>query len=480
MWFPTFGAWLNEEMAVCESRSRKPEPHAVIVPFPVQGHINPMMHLAHNLASNGFIITFVNTVYNNSGTVKAHRKWSSELGEAGNERVCFRAIPDGLPEDDMRTDFARLARVTETAMPPSLQKLIQEINDEEEHQVTCLIADFFAPWALDVAQQFHIQTAGFWPGIIAAYALIYHMPDLMARGSIPSNGIPKKQEMVKYFAHMPSLCSANLPWLIGSEADKEFRFQFWLRSISRFRHLRWIVCNSFHDLEMDIINTFPKEAGICSIGPLIPQTAQKETETEKEECLQWLDRQKRGCVIYVSFGSSVVLKEKEVEQLAEGLEATRRPFLWVLRGVEKFLSVAYLERLRERACMPSWVPQARVLSHPSVGCFLTHCGWNSTLESIAAGVPMLCRPCVADQFLNAAYVVDVWKIGVALKTNSEGIVGKIEIEESVQRIMSSDEVQENSRKLKKCAVDAHARNDIMVGSSSINFNVFLNAMKTNM
>lgn len=162
-------------------------PHAILVPFPVQGHINPMLCLAHNLSSHGFIVTFVTTEFNHSRTLNGYND-SYRNAEKGNGWIDFRAIPDGLPEDDGRTDFARLARVTETAMPSFLRRLVEEINNEEVEKVTCMVADFFTAWALDVANHFMLQTAAFWPGLIAAYAIIYGMPDLISRGIIPPNG----------------------------------------------------------------------------------------------------------------------------------------------------------------------------------------------------------------------------------------------------------------------------------------------------
>ena len=140
---------------------------------------------------------------------------------------------------------------------------------------------------------------------------------------------------------------------------------------------------------------------------------------EEGECLDWLDKLSRKSVIYVSFGSVTVLSQTQFQQLALALEATERPFLWVVRsdlleaGSEVAFPPGFLERIqlqRQQGCLVSWCPQLRVLSHPSIACFVTHCGWNSALESISMGVPMLCWPHFADQFLNQSYIVHVWKI----------------------------------------------------------------------
>jgi hypothetical protein len=471
-------------------------PHAIVVPFPVQGHINPMMILAQNLASHGFIVTFINSEYNHN-RIHGRAKSIEEEDTVAGGMIRLRIIPDGLPEEDTRTNFARLASATEKTMGPLLHKLIHEINESEEHKVTCLIADFFASWALDVAQQCQINArAAFWPGLIATYAIIHHMPSLISGGTIASDGIPKEHKMIRYLSSMPALCSAHLPWVIGSEEDQRSRFQFWLRGVARFRQVQWILCNTFDELEGPIMNMFPREAGICPVGPLIPAPSANGSDhvlkiskhvsfwAERHECLQWLDQQSRHSVIYVSFGSNVHCNERQVEEFALALEATQRPFLWVVRPdlignrSNRGLPGGYLERLGNRGCIISWAPQRAVLSHPSVACFLTHCGWNSIVESIISGVPMLCCPSVADQFLNSCYVVDVWKVGLALiKSNgSENSVEKSEIEWCVRRMMSGGEGVEIRKRIIKLKESARAALKTG-GSSAANFHEFLTAMR---
>lgn len=314
-------------------------------------------------------------------------------------------------------------------------------------------------------------------------------------------GIPKEHRMIRYLSSMPALSSAHLPWLIGSEEDQRSRFQFWLRSVGRFRQVEWILCNSFNELEGPIISTFPREAGICPVGPLIPAPstingsdhALKRAKSkplslwaEKHECLQWLDQQSLESVIYVSFGSTVRFSEIQVEELALALEATQRPFLWVVRPdlienrSNRDFPGEYFERFGSRGCVISWAPQLAVLSHSSVGCFISHCGWNSTVESITSGVPMLCWPYVADQFLNSCYVVDVWKVGLGVIKSSGSDTGNFversEIESCVRRMMSGGEGVEMRKRIKELKGSARAAVK-SAGSSATNFHEFLTALR---
>jgi len=317
-------------------------------------------------------------------------------------------------------------------------------------------------------------------------------------------GVPKDFKMVKYLPSMPPLCSAHLPWVSGfNGSQKEFIFHSLNRCMERVREIDWVIFNSFHHLEAPAISSVVENGGsVYPVGPLIPSAllnsnSRVELEfgmgfwAEEGECLEWLDRQSRQSVTYVSFGSLSVLSEIQFQQLALGLEATERPFLWVVRsdllqGSEAAFPPGFVERIQrsQRGCLVSWCPQLRVLSHPSIACFLTHCGWNSALESITMGVPMLCWPFFADQFLNQSYIVHVWKIGFSLlKDNTistadgTSTIDMSEIKSAVERVVTGEEGAEMKRramKLRESAIGAVKEG----GSSYTNFRNFVNAMKT--
>jgi len=471
--------------------------HAVLVPFPAQGHINPMMQVALKLVDEGFLISFVNTDYNHSRIAEANNT-------SNHQMIRSVVVPDGLPSTDTRTDIAKLCHVTENVIVPFLDNLIHQIKEEDKDSTVCLVVDVLASRALEIAQRHQIPKAALWTSLTATYALCYNMPALVSSQIIPSNGVPKDFKMVKYLPSMPPLFSAHLPWAAGfNDCDQEFFFHFINRYMERVREIDWVICNSFHHLEAPTISSVVENGGsVYPIGPLIPSALLNSNSgvgleirtgfwAEEGECLDWLDMQSRQSVIYVSFGSASVLSETQFEQLALGLEATERPFLWVVRsdlleGSEAAFPPGFVERIQlsQRGCLVSWCPQLRVLSHPSIACFLTHCGWNSALESITMGVPMLCWPCFADQFLNQSYIVHVWKIGLSLlKENNTStadgtsIIDMTEIKSAVERAVTGEEGAEMKRrvmKLRESAIDAVKEG----GSSYTNFRSFADAMKT--
>lgn len=470
--------------------------HAVLVPFPAQGHINPMMQVALKLVNEGFLITFVNTEYNHSRIAGANK--------SNHTMIRSVVVPDGLPSNDTRTDIAKLCDVTENVIVPFLDNLIHQIKEEDNGSSVCLVVDVMASQALEIAQHHHIPKAALWTSLAATYALLYNIPSLVSSQIIPSNGVPKDFKMVKYLPSMPPLCPAHLPWAPGfNDSQQEFIFHFINRYMERVREIDWVICNSFHHLEDPAISELVEKGGsVCPIGPLIPSALLNSNSglrleittgfwAEEGECLNWLDMQSSQSVIYVSFGSLSVLSETQFQQLALGLEATQRPFLWVVRpdllqGTEAAFPPGFVERIQwsQRGCLVSWCPQLRVLSHPSIACFLTHCGWNSALESISMGVPMLCWPYFGDQFLNQSYIVHVWKIGLSLlKENTAStesgtlIIDMTEIKRAVERAVTGKEVAEMKRrvmKLRERAIAAVKEG----GSSDTNFRNFATAMKS--
>eukprot|EP01018_Ginkgo_biloba_P008194 Gb_28595 [translate_table: standard] len=471
-------------------------PHAVIVPLPAQGHINPMMHLAKKLAhEDGFLITFVNTDFIHARIMEAKMNIKSTLQYHVDETsIRLKSIPDGLePQDSRTSDFPKVLRALENSMAPSLDKLIQEINEKEEYKVTCLIVDLWMQFLLDVAKRHDIPRAALFPGLTATCALRYNSPTLVSSNLLPSNGVPEENKMVKYLPFLPPLYSAHLPWLHGGKTESELLFELGQRTTAKMKDMEWTLFNSFYDLEAPVIDEFSKQVGVLPIGPLIPpqflhgDLDQKRTVnntglwTEELECLDWLDRQSPCSVIYVSFGSFAMFNARQLEELALGLEATQKPFLWVVRndlmdGKTVALPSGFTERIKDRGCLVSWAPQLSVLSHPSVACFITHCGWNSTLESISMGVPMICWPYFADQFLDRTYIVEVWKIGLALNTNEDGLIPKDEIAAAVKRLISEEEGGEIKKRVTK--LKGNCRAAVKEGESSYNnYKLFVNAMK---
>jgi UDP:flavonoid glycosyltransferase YjiC (YdhE family) len=224
------------------------------------------------------------------------------------------------------------------------------------------------------------------------------------------------------------------------------------RIVESAKNSSGLIINTFNDLEDASLRKITDGTGIpvYAIGPLhkISGGAQSSLLAQDRTCLDWLDKQEAASVLYVSFGSLASMNEEELVETAWGLANSGMPFLWVIRPnlvqcSEKVgLPDGFQELTRGRGMVVSWAPQQEVLGHHAVGGFWTHNGWNSTLESICEGVPMICRPHFADQMINARYVQEVWKIGFEL-------VGKLErgkIESGVRKLLGQEEGEEMRRR----------------------------------
>ncbi|GLJ48477.1 hypothetical protein SUGI_1023280 [Cryptomeria japonica] len=462
--------------------------HALLIPLPYQGHINPMMQLAWKLVSDGFLITFLNTDFNHNRIMQAKTKTHIHND---CDRIRMISIPDGLPPDDKRTNVPNLLQALENSMAPSvIEWIIEDINKREvEHKITGIIADVWTCSGLKaVADLYQIPLFAFHTSLVANCAIRYFGPRLVSLGILGPDGAPRNAQKLEYIPSMPPLRSGDLPWLYSGE----YMFKRSIRMGEDIKQVKWILSNSFYELEAGVVEELSREVRVFPIGPLIPDEFLEDDKrrtsrvlpsfwADDVECLEWLDKQPTQSVIYVSFGSLAVWNERQVEEFAAGLEATQRPFLWVVRsdlmeGSKPIFEPRFLERVRDRSCIVSWAPQLEVLSHPSIACFVTHCGWNSVQESITMGVPMLCSPYFTDQFVNRTYIVDVWKIGLPLETNKDGVIEKGEITKAVDRMLVREDGAEIRKQVTKLM--RNSRDKVKEGGSSFNnYSILLHQMK---
>lgn len=208
----------------------------------------------------------------------------------------------------------------------------------------------------------------------------------------------------------------------------------------------FILCNTVRELEPSTVSALRARKPFYSIGPVFPKgftTSDVATSLWPEsDCTQWLDTKPPGSVLYVSFGSYAHMSRADLVEIAHGLSLSEVDFVWVLRAdiVSSnnidLLPDGFEEQLGDRAIIIPWCRQNAVLSHPAIGGFLTHCGWNSILESIWSGVPLLCFPLLTDQFTNRKLAVDDWRIGLNLSDRNK--TTREEVAKKIVRLMSKE------------------------------------------
>ncbi|KAF8030075.1 hypothetical protein BT93_E2486 [Corymbia citriodora subsp. variegata] len=374
----------------------------VLFPVPFQGHINPMLQLAQILHNRGFSITILHTDLNSPDP-------------SSHPHFAFRSIGDGLSQSEasMSNVVRLIALLNARCAAPFEERLREEVSspDGRDAPVTCLIADALFRFTWDVAER-----AG-------------------VRRMVLRTGESRLEDPV---AEFPPLQVKDLPGI--NTAEPELLDQLLHDMTEGIKDSSGVILNTFEDLEEISSRNFPigpfHKCGPSSSGSLL---------AEDRSCISWLDEQAPNSVVYVSFGSIATVGESEFSEIALGLADSQQPFLWVVRPgsvggselLEKLPS-CFLEALEERGKIVKWAPQQEVLAHCAVGAFWTHNGWNSTLESISEGVPMMCMPCFSDQKVNARFVSDVWRVGVHLNNGLE----RRKIAEAIRKLLVEKEGEE--------------------------------------
>ncbi|KAI5082284.1 hypothetical protein GOP47_0002027 [Adiantum capillus-veneris] len=452
------------------SGSAKQQPHALIFPFPAQGHINPMMQLAMRLLDEGFFITFVNTDHNHDRMFpKPAADNVAHFSISPNLR--FEHIPDGLPDLHQRLN-EQPNGVVETvaatlALPGPLAKLVRHIlNSNESPPLTCILADACCTWIQDVADQFHIPRVSLWTTPVHASIAYTFQSTLQSLGIIPVKDQSKLQEVVHCIQGITPMKLEDYISFFLVDSTTDFMFQWFLRlSLKRPLEAAW---------NLDVRHGNPHNMESTSIRSMWP---------EDRTCKDWLSEHEKASVIYIAFGSVVNMPEEEVGELIQGLEESGAPFLWAVRPDQ---CGAALSRLREKldseavqgkpssqGMLVSWVLQLAVLTHPSVGLFVSHCGWNSVIESVAGGVPILVKtPGFAEQSMNAHYIADVWKIGHRLSNGASASDIKLLISSLVGDSEEAASMQGRLSALRQKALATVCQG----GSSMSNFKLFIDDM----
>ncbi|GJY47428.1 UDP-glycosyltransferase 83A1 [Tanacetum coccineum] len=425
-------------------------PHVLVIPYPAQGHVIPAMEFAQRLVKEGVKVTFINTEVSNR-LVTSNCLDKDVFGGL----LQMVSIPDGLEPWEDRSDIRKLTLSIFKNMSGKLGKLIETINTEDGNKITCVIADGCMGWAVRVAKNMGIRSAAFWPASVTTLASILCFQKLIDDGIISKSGVPLSHQIIQLSETMPPIKPENLVWAGFEDVPTiEAIFQMIVEAEEAFRITEWFICNSTTELEPSPFSMYPN---LLPIGPLLASNRLADQTgqfwQEDSTCLAWLDQQLPRSVIYIAFGSFTIFNQTQFQELALGLELSNRPFLWVVRpGMTKESTAAYpdgyIERVSARGRIVSWAPQQKVLAHPSIACFTSHCGWNSTLEGVTNGLPFLCWPYFADQFHNKTYICDIWKTGLGFNKDEAGIITREEVKSKIEQLLSDKTFREKASDIK--------------------------------
>ncbi|XWS47945.1 hypothetical protein CRYUN_Cryun13aG0029600 [Craigia yunnanensis] len=457
------------------------KPHVLVISLPAQGHLSSLMKLSLQIAAHGVKVTFVNL---ESIHEKVMASTPVKHDDQEESLISFVSIPDGVELENDRNDALKFTESKRKVMPGQLKKLIEKINQygtNNEQIISCIIADVSVGWALEVAKNMGIEGVAVHTAGPAGLALALRVPQLIEARILGDDGALLKGESISLSNETPAWRKSDVPWSStgGDPIRGKAIFKFLRTFAQNVKFTNLILSNSFDELAPSALKLIPK---VLPIGPLLASNHSGSFAgsfwPEDSTCLSWLDKQTAGSVIYVAFGSIAIFSPQQLDELALGLELSGHPFLWVVRSnLTKGSSTKFPEgfaiRVADCGKIVEWAPQEKLLAHPSVGCFLSHCGWNSTMEGLSFGVPFLCWPYFADQFHNRNYICDVWNIGLPLTRDENGIITRHEISAKIKTLFSSDGIKSNVLHLKEVARKSTDEG----GSSFKNFRSFIERIK---
>ncbi|XP_020587650.1 crocetin glucosyltransferase 3-like [Phalaenopsis equestris] len=409
--------------------------HIVMLPFMAQGHLIPFLSLARSLIFHhpSLTITLATTPIN-------ARNLHSSLSDDHIDSCihiatlpyssCDHSLPAGAENTDSvpKHDLVRFYHSGES-LRPHFAALLSDLETPPH----CIIADAFVAWTVDLARSIGACHAVFTTcgayGTAAYFSFWLHLPH--TKTPSPEFHIPGFPD--DFVIHRSQLSS-----YARVADDRDPWTAFFRRQISFCLRSDVMLCNTAEEVETTGMDLLRKITGlpVHAIGPLLQLKEGRKIGKSAGRVVEWLAGKQAGSVVYVSFGTQNSISRTQMIALARGLEESGKPFVWVLRpplGFDvneefrpEWLPVGFEERMRREGrgmLVMEMAPQLEILSHEATGAFVSHCGWNSVLESLNSGVPIIAWPLAAEQFYNAKMVVEELKVGVEMVRGEEEVEG---------------------------------------------------------
>lgn len=460
---------------MASSPPSSPLPHLLVFPYPAQGHMLPLLDLTHFLASYGFTITILVTPKNLpilQPLLSAHPLVQTLV-------LPFPSVPDLPPGVENVKDIGGQGNVPIMVALRQLQDPVLEWFKSHPSPPSAIISDFFLGWTESLARKLQIPRVTFY----SSGAWVVDILDYCWR-HIQSEDFRKSP--VKHMTELPnspSFTNQDLPEFVTIYEDSDPQWQT-IRSDWFETRTCWAgVFNTFEALEHDYLDYFRKlnnGGSVFGVGPLsLIHSHSPPADSSSDEILKWLDGCPDDSVLYVSFGSQKQLNQQQMEALASGLEKSGIRFVWVVKTIHQTVGgsdgipIGFEDRVSDRGIVVRrWAPQVAILNHRAVGGFLSHCGWNSVLESLVSGIPIFGWGMEGDQLMNSKILVDHVGVAVQVCHGEKSVPDSDQLGKVIAESFSSDELRAKAKALSKAVVDAAGPN----GSSVRDLQEFANKL----
>lgn len=416
-----------------------------IVLYSTPEHLNSMLFLA----------TFITKHHPSTSVVVLS---TATVTAAAAASVTYRRLPTPALPSNSNYNHIELFYEIPRLNNPNLQQALEEISHKSK--IKAIILDFFCNCAFEVCTSFNIPTYFCSTTGASGACLLLYWP------TIHENTGDQKLSGFVEVPGCPLFQPLDLPRMLIF--PQSLSYKHLLDTSINVRKSDGIIVNTFSALELRAVEAITN--GLCipnaptpPVYPLGPLIAGENSKTNgNPECLQWLDLQPCNSVVFLCFGRRGVFSAQQLKEMATGLENSGCRFLWVVRNppekrnsaaaeepdLAELLPEGFLERTEDRGLvLKNWAPQTEVLSHESVGGFVTHCGQCSVLEAVTFGVPMIGWPLYAEQMMNRVVMVEEMKVALPLEETAEGLVTAAELEKRVRELMDSKEGKQIRRRV---------------------------------
>ncbi|CAO2838727.1 unnamed protein product [Amaranthus hypochondriacus] len=455
----------------------------VLYPAPGIGHLISMVELGKLLLSHTSSISSITIIIPSFPYIKG--SYSSYISSVSSSypSITFISLPFVPLLHGDPSNYENLEQIMFETLRNNNPNILQTLESISlSSPVSAFILDVFSYPALEISQSLKIPIYFFFPSGAYVLSFLLNFPNYHKIHSDSYRNLRVSLEI-------PGLFSVPADHVFESMLDRGVSYFEFLKIAETLPKSNGIIVNTYESLEDKAVMGLKQ--GIClpgtpippvyCIGPLIANRGDNNGGI-RDECLSWLDSQPSQSVVYLSFGSRGVFSKEQLWEIADGLEKSNVRFLWVVRtpaseekgddfsvpkepNLDMILPKGFLDRTKDRGFVAKlWVPQIEVLNHESIGGFVSHCGWNSILEALNAGVPIMAWPLYAEQRFNKILVVEELGIALPMNESEDAYVRSCEIEKRVKEIVDSRE----GNVVRKRVLDLKdkARNTLIEGGSS--------------
>ncbi|KAG2306534.1 hypothetical protein Bca4012_084468 [Brassica carinata] len=451
----------------------------IFIPSPGDGHIRPLVEVAKLLVDRddriSVTILIIPQMHGfNSGSSNSY---IASLSAASEDRLHYNvlSVADEQNSDDLKPNFLTYINSFKPQVKATAEKLIKDPAQPESSpsRLAGLVVDMFCTEMIDVADEFGVPSYLFYTSNATFLGIEFHVQHLydvekydvsdLKDSDITELEVPclSRPLPVKCFPSV-MLNKDWLPVVFGQ--------------VRRFRETKGILVNTFAELEPNAMKFFSGEDNtlptVYPVGPVLnlKTNGPDSTDDKQTEILSWLNEQPRESVVFLCFGSMGGFREDQAKEIAIALERSGHRFLWSLRralpkgtmghpeeftNLEEILPEGFLDRTTKIGKIIGWAPQNAILANPAVRGFVSHCGWNSTLESLWFGVPVATWPLYAEQQLNAFELVEELGLAVEVRNSFRAdimaeeseLMTAEEIERGIRCLMEQDKVRDRVKEM---------------------------------